>query len=260
MLRVSGRGYTTLRQNFVQLDDSAERRDSVLGTIVSERKHRALILYLLLLTIWPHLKGLENPLSSTIWRRALTSSKGSQWSRADLSKTWAQLEDMGLIVRSRQGRLQRVQPLMEVGEEPYESPTGEKKNWAEAYLTLPPEFWTDEWFAELNLAELAVMLIVAKETTQRDEMWVTEAKVSEWYGISPNTFRKGIQGLEKHKLLKTRPEYIAAPLSPLGYTTRLNYSLSGNFSRDSRKRIQASAQRQMKARAATTTTTPKEGK
>lgn len=251
ILRVSGRGYTLLRQSFVQLDDSAEQRASRLGTIVSERKHRALILYLLLLTAWPHLEGREVPLDSGTWRRALKTGKGPQWSRADLSKTWTQLEkELDLVTRSREGRLQRVEPLMEVGGGPYTSPSGEKKNWAEAYLTLPPEFWTDEWFARLTLAELAVLLIVAKETTQKDEMWVTESKVSEWYGISANTLRKGVQGLEKHDLLKIRPEHIPAPLSPLGYTTRQNYSLTGSFSRDSRKRIQSAARRQLRARPA----------
>lgn len=250
ILRVSGRGYTVLRQNFVQFDDSHSNRASVLGRIVSERKHRALVLYLLLLTVWPHLANRDEPLWSVVWRRALTTDKGPRWSRADLSKTWAQLEDeLNLIVREREGRLQRVSPLMEVGGAPYVPPSGERKNWDETYLTLPPDFWTDEWFARLTLAELAVLLIVAKETSDRDEMWVTESKVDEWYGISPNTLRKGLHGLKRQGLLKVRPEHVPAPLSPLGYTTRNFYSLTGPFSRGSRRKMQGRARRQARSRA-----------
>jgi hypothetical protein len=230
-VRASGRGYTVLRQNFVQLDDSFPTRASVLGSIVSDRKYRAL--------------------ESVVWRRALTTPKGPLWSRADLSKTWTQLEDeLHLIARTREGRLQRVKPLMEVGGDPYVQPSGEKKNWSEVYLTIPGVFWTDQWFAKLSLAELAVLLVVAKDTTRQDEMWVTESKVSQWYGISPNTLRKGVHGLQGHGLLKIRPEHIPAPLSPKGYTTRHRYSLTGEFSRSARKKAQATAERQFKARTA----------
>jgi len=255
IIRASGRGYVVLRQNFVQLDDSHANRASVLGSMVSDRKHRALVLYLLLLTIWPHLESLETPLTSRVWRRALTTTKGPLWSRADLSKTWTQLEDeLNLITRSREGRLQRIKPLMEVGGKPYVKPSGEKKNWSEAYSTLPAEFWLDEWFAKLSLAELAVLLIVAKETTRTDEMWVTESKVAKWYGISPNTLRKGVHGLQGHGLLKVRPEHIRAPLSPSGYTTRHYYSLTGPFSRSERRKAQAAAERSVKAKNAATST------
>jgi hypothetical protein len=238
-LRVSGSGYTVVRQHFVQFDSSLSR-PGMLSTMVSERKHRALVLYLLLLTVWPYLRT-RDPFSSAIWIRALSSSKGAQWNRSELSKAWTQLVQLGLVQRERDGRFSRIQPMREDAQQAYKAPSGIKKTWSEAYFTLPGEFWTDEWFARLNLAELAVLLIVAKETTTKDEMYVTEERVADWYGISPNTLRKGVQGLERKGLLKRRPERRKAPLTSLGYTIRWWYSLTGPFSPAERRKAQAAA-------------------
>jgi hypothetical protein len=239
-LRVSGSGYLVVRQHFVQFDASQSKRSATLSTMVSERKHRALVLYLLLLTVWPFLRS-RPPFSSAIWIRALTSRHGPQWNRSELSKAWTQLVELGLVEREREGRLSLVRPRREDGKADYTPPNGTKKMWSEAYFTLPGALWTEEWFAKLNLAELAVLLIVAKETTTKDEMYVTEDRVHEWYGISPNTLRKGVQGLERNGLLKRRPERRKAPLTSLGYTIRWWYSLTGPFSSADRRKAQGAA-------------------
>lgn len=238
-LRVSGSGYLVIRQHFVQFD-SSRARPGALSTIVSDRKHRALVLYLLLLTVWPYLRS-RKPFSSAVWIRALTSKDGPQWNRSELSKAWTQLVTLGLVEREREGRLSRIHPMREDANGLYVPPSGAKKTWSEAYFTIPGEFWSDEWFAKLNLAELAVLLIVAKETTTSDEMYVTEERVRDWYGISPNTLRKGVRGLEQKGLLKRRPERRKAPLTPLGYTIRWWYSLTGPFSSAERRKVQTAA-------------------
>src|SRR3546814_10900731 len=54
--RLSARGYTQLRHVLVQLPDRGGPRASTLARMLHERKHRPLLLYIMLLTCWPWLQ------------------------------------------------------------------------------------------------------------------------------------------------------------------------------------------------------------
>ena len=264
MLRLSARGYTQLRHVLVQLPDAGDSRGSTLAQVVRGRKHRALVLYLLMLACWPWLEKRREPLAAAVWVRALSADKGLTWSASTLSRAWRDLEGMGLIERRREDRAVRVAPRREDGGAPYEAPGG-RKDWWNAYFSLPDAFWEEEWFARLSLPALVMLLVVAKETNGKSkEVWLTYAKTEPWYGIKDQTAQKGLKELEGWGLLHRRMEKIKAPLSPTGHTVRTWYSLTGPFGREARQAMQERAATERKKRlvspATTDSTTPRADK
>lgn len=250
LLKVSGRGYTVVRHIFRQLPDDSEHRPSVLGPMVTERKRRSVQLYLLLLTAWPWLESQEDPLASAVWARALSTDRGRTWTATNVSAAWSDLEQRGLVERRRLSRGVVVIPRREDGKAKYSKPGLVKGDRRETYFVLPPEFWTEEWFERLSMPGLAMLLIIAGETSDKDEVWLTNQGAADWYGLSPRSVESGIEDLRDQGLLFETVEWIKAPLSASGTTKRHWYSLSGPFSKDARAEIQRKAQAELGARTA----------
>lgn len=250
MTRLSARGYVQLRHILVQLPDADKVRTSTVGRAVAERRHRALLLYLLLLTCWPWLQDNDAPLSSAVWIRALTPPPGGglTWSPSTLSRAWLDLEDLGLLEpRVRHGRATTIVPRREDGGAAYDAPGGRIDRW-NTYFSLPDAFWTADIFAKLSLPGLAMLLIIAKETSSKSEMYLPYSKARDWYGISPKSAQNGIANLESNGLLHRREEKIVAPLSPTGVSVRTWYSLTGDFGHEARRAQGARASKERKAR------------
>lgn len=250
MTRLSARGYMQIRHILVQLPEADKPRVSTVGRAVHERRHRALLLYLLVLTAWPWLEKNREPLAASVWIRALTPPKGGglTWSPSTLSRAWLDLEEMGLLEpRERVGRSSLIVPRREDGAEAYDPPGGRTDRWNN-YFVLPDSFWNADIFAQLSLPGLAMLLIIAKETNSKKEMYLPYAKAPDWYGISPKSAQKGLADLAKVGLLHKRDETIAAPLSPTGVTTRAWYSLTGDFGHDSRAALRRRAKKERKVR------------
>lgn len=244
LLQLSGRGYSQFRHILVQLPDTEDARASTLARMVSERRHRELLLYMLLLSCWPWLSTRDEPLAAGVWARALTAKDGLTWSGSTLSRSWRRLEELGLIEeRERQDRLVRVTPRREDAQEPYTPPGGRDDRW-NTYFTLPDAFWRDEWFAKLKLPGLAVLLVVAGETSNKQECRFTYNRMDDWYGLKARTVQNGVQELRNAEILHVREEVVKAPLSATGKTTRVYYSLRGEFSYTSRAALQKVAQRE----------------
>lgn len=234
-LRLTGRNYTTVRHLLVQQPRGSASRPSTLGTMVTDRKHRALLLYLLLLTLWPFLKTRRDPFDGALWARLLsTETAGMPWTPSDISKAWRDLEGLGLVSRTREGRALRVMPRREDGKAEWTQPGLAKKDRAETYFVLPGVFWTNNDFAALSFPALAMLLIIAAETSADEEVRLTADLTAEWYGISPWTVKTGIQELEKAGLLRRRPQQVKAKLSATGSTTHWWYSLTGAYSHTAR--------------------------
>lgn len=252
MLRLSARGYGQFRRILVQHPDAKlPERGSMLGRMVRERRHRALLLYLLLLTCWPWLEKNREPLAASVWIRALTAPGAQTWTPSTLSRAWNDLEEFGLIEeRQRKRRRTLVVPRREDGAEPYDAPGGRRSR-EHLYFTLPDAFWTDQIFAQLSLPGLAMLLIIAKETTgKKREMYLPLHMAPAWYGISSKTAQNGLNNLREHKLLHERDEREPAPLSPTGWRTKRYYSLTGAFGAEARAALQKKASTERSARAA----------
>lgn len=251
LLKRQARGYTQVRGLLVQRPRSmpgpAGERASTLARFVAERKHRALVLYLLLLGAWPEIENRIAhdwaPLEAKVWVRALESSrkKALTWSPSTLSRAWTELEAMGLVTRERRGRLVHVRPRREDGQEEHTPPRG-RSGHEHAYFVLPDAFWKDEVFADLGLAALAMFLLIAKETNGTKETHLTYTQIDAWYGIRQRTAQKGIAELLVHKLIYVRRERVPAPLSGVGYTITQHYSLTGHYGYQARAALRKRAQ------------------
>lgn len=248
----SARGYTVTRAVLVQLPDGDERGSTV-GWAVNARAHRALVLYLLLLQVWPWLTEDQEPMPAKLWVRALQydDSSALTWSTTTLSRAWRVLLDAGLITRNRRGLASWVEPLREDGGKNYTAPAGAKKNRYEAYFTLPDCFWREGHFATLSLPALAMLLITLRETTQAVEFYLPYDKGPAWYGISPKTVERGFLELKDRGLVHRRYQKIKAPRSETGQTTRIWYRPMGEYSTAHRKEARAKA-----AKARTTNQQP----
>lgn len=245
---MSGRGYTVVRHIFRQLPGDTDHRVSVLGPMVTDRKRRSIQLYLLLLTVWPWLEGQDNPLPAAVWARALSTDGGRRWTPTHVSATWTDLEKRDLIERRRLSRGVVVAPRREDGKAKYTKPGLVKGDRRETYFVLPREFWTEEWFERLTVPGLAMLLIVAGETSDKPEVWLTNEDAGRWYGLSPRSVEAGLKDLETHGLLQERTEWVKAPLSAVGSTKRHWYSLTGPFASAARGAIQRAAQAELEAR------------
>lgn len=255
MVKYGVRGYFKVRHVLVQ--NPEDPRPSIVGRMVTERRHRALVLNLLLLTCWPWLEESREPLAADVWIRALTAddvTKSLTWSESTLSRAWRDLEALGLIEkRERAGRLLKVRPRREDGGEPYTKPAGQRDR-LNKYFTIPDIFWTEKYFARLTLPGLAMLLVIAKETSNDPEMWMTYDRAKGWYGISAKSAQNGIDNLESLGLVHKRIESVKAPLSKSGWTTRTWYSLTGDFGHEARKAAQKRAADSRSKRAGTADT------
>lgn len=243
--RLSARGYVAIRQVFVQQDKTAAK----LAEFVTGRKHRALLLYLMILTTAPWLGKLERPLGAAVWRRALDApgTRGPTWSASSLSRAFADLEGLGLLEPgARKGRRRAVEPRREDGRGTWTPAHGTGPD--ELYFTLPDEFWLDNTFAKLRLPGLAMLLIIAKETNKRPEMYLPFQRAPMWYGLSEKTARNGIRELTELKLLEKRSEYLKMGLSDIGWVERIWYSLTGEYGQLAREKRRETARTEREQR------------
>lgn len=252
MTKLAGRGYAQFRGVLVQLPDEDENglRASTLSRMVSDRRHRELILYMWVLTNWTWLQDRDMPLEAGVWVRSLTAPGGLTWSQSTLSRSWKHLEELGLLEpRTREDRLVRITPRREDGHEAYTPPEG-RTEWEHVYFTMPDSFWTDEWFAKLSLPALAVFLVMLKETndSKRQEFRFTYKQLEPWYGLKPRTVQNGVDQLQELGLITSRDEVIKAPLSATGKTIRRHYALTGDFSQISRAKLRQVARRERASR------------
>lgn len=247
MTRISARGYTQIRHILVQLPERDKPRASTLAKIMHERKHRALLLYILLLTCWPWLEKQWTPLEGKVWIRALTAKGAPTWSASTLSRAWADLIELGLVEKQRENRLVRVAPRREDGGEPYDAPGGRRDRW-NAYFSLPDAFWNEEIFAKLNLPALVMLLVIAKETSRQSSVWFTYDSAEEWYGIKPKSAQNGLDELRRLKLVTRTIETVDAPLAPNGKTVHMHYALTGDLGHEARSALQARAAKAAKKR------------
>ena len=247
IVRHTGSGYTRVRHSFVQKHEG-KNRSSTLGKLVKEKRRRALVLNLLVLTTYSEE---QRPVwAANVWLRALEVSNKPNltWSRSTLSETWSELVRLKLVTRQRQHRRSRIAPLREDRKKgDYTRPDGRMA--ADYYLLLPGEFWTELWFDRLSLPALAVLLVLLKETGKKEEIHLTHAETARWYGFSEATAKKGYQELEAAGLLAVRDEWEKDDYAEFGRTRVRYYRLKSPFSTAERAEARAEADKERRRRA-----------
>ncbi len=107
------RGYFQLRASFVQDADEtkADRRGPLAG-FVRDRQLRALLLFLMLLSVWPWQRDAKAPLEAYTWMnllhyRANEFGRSLVWSESTLSRSWKYLAKRNLVTKKREVRASR---------------------------------------------------------------------------------------------------------------------------------------------------------
>ena len=207
-----------IRRQFLQ-HHGGDRRPGLLSAFVAEQRLIALRLYMLL-----HTLALKEPwdkhLPARTWALALgRTNKGAE---STISRNWAWLKDKGLITAERSRGVLGVALRQEDGEADYTRPRGR-------YFVLPDVYFRLGWDGKLDLPSTAVLLIALSKST-KDPWFTLRAEVeTDWWGMSPDTLRRGLDGLQDAGLLHVHLRQVH-DVRARTRTTRVNtYCLLGNF-------------------------------
>jgi hypothetical protein len=222
----SGREAIPVRRTFVQQKEHGKSVPGPFAQFVSSNDRFGLLLYLLLLTC-ASAPPFDVGLHSAVWARGLAvPDPTSATARTRVSKAWARMAARNLIERGRRHRIATVTPLNEDGSgDAYTRPST-------SFMSIDHRIWTEgpsstqRWYEVLNLAELAALVIAHMNG---DDFALPAERVPDYYGISPDTFQRGVSGLKKRELLDDRWSRKAAPLAPEGYTYEHRYTLDPPF-------------------------------
>ncbi len=169
--------------------------------------------------IWAQLSGL-------LLGDMTIDSARQRWSRAV-----RKLKDLKLITSETEGRRSRYTLLNEVGNgEPYVRPDGGTAhgNW----ISLPHKYWLEGYDQKLETAG-KIMLLIALD--QKDTFNLVRARVPEWYGVSPETAKRGFRQLENHGILLSRERTVYDRWAPKSYVKELTYSFRDGWKLKDRK-------------------------
>ncbi|MEX1171818.1 MAG: hypothetical protein WEG56_04305 [Chloroflexota bacterium] len=218
-----------LRREFLQRRVEAVVVPGPMGALVKAGDHRALLLFLMLLT-----KASAPPwnaaLPAAAWARALgIDLPESKTARSTISKIWLRLERHGLVSRDRRERLADVFLHREDGLGGEYTSAGEV---GENYFRVPLALWLQgpndrqRWYQVLSLPELTVLLI---GRTLGDGFRLPFESGPDWYGVSADTISRGVTGLKDKGMLDVNKRFKKAPLSAVGYTAEHRYTLQEPF-------------------------------
>ncbi len=200
-----------------------------LSWFVGSHRHRTLELYLLahaLASVDPY----DVAMAARTWAAAL-GLPDTPSSRVSISESWSWLEHHQLVRTSRDGRLRRIWLLDDTGSgDPYlhGSDSGARPD----YFKLPHTFWLEGWNERLDLPAKSVLLIAL---SLRQAFSLPHERGGEWYGISRDTIRRGVDQLREHELLTMRVTWKATIRSPTGATEERQYTLIGPFAVQKRR-------------------------
>ncbi len=76
---------------------------------------------------------------------------------------------------------------------------------SDLYISLPNSFWTDGWLVTLSGRALAMLLVLAEVTfSEREWDWVSPARARQRYGLSEDTWSRGIAELKERGIIEIR--------------------------------------------------------
>jgi hypothetical protein len=220
----SHRSFVPIRERFLQTRGRPPR-PGPLADIVGRRSEHALDLYLLLHAAAaspPHQLHINVDFWAALVRRPRQSIRNA---RLAVHRSLEVLEGLELIRPMTRLGAPLVQLLDDGGwGEPYVHPVHTR----ERYFTLPHEYWEQGLDRELNLPAKAVLLIARSLRPQGFTLPLAHAM--DWYGISSDTFRRGIRGLVDARLANYTAELVGSAKAPRGTAVRRTYKLVGAVS------------------------------
>lgn len=225
LLRGTHRSIVPIRESFLQMRGTPPT-PGPLSALVRGKHQHALDVYLLL-----HAAAVSPPYwlnpNPDYWA-VLTQRPGQSFRNARLAfhRSLGTLASLDLIRVEASQRSPLVQLLDESGKGDtyfHPSKTGDR------YLTLPHRYWLDGLDRRLDLAGKAVLLL-ARSLRPKD-FTLPLANAFLWYGISPQTLRRGMRRLIDLQLVSYTPTVVPAANAPEGTTIRRTYTLVGSMAR-----------------------------
>jgi hypothetical protein len=92
----------------------------------------------------------------------------------------------------------------------YKKASGDKAKNHELHLTLPDALWTDGWIVTLSARAIALLLVIAVVTfTEKEWDWVSPRIARSRFGISEDTWSRGVAELKARKIIEIRRRPVA---------------------------------------------------
>ena len=226
LLESAGRieGDVPIRTSFVQQGSQKAPLPGPLATLIRHGDRRGLDLFLLLKAV-ASAAPYNSHRGAAVWARALRHT-GVTANEQTISKIWQRLDRLGLVTRSKSGRLANITLLHESGsKEVYVHPAQAR----DRYFKLPVAYWLDKddkWSSTLRLPAKAMLLVAL---SLRPGFVLPVEKVPAWYGMSADTAQRGLAELVQRNILKRARVAKKAPLAPQGFTYDSHYTLQGDF-------------------------------
>jgi hypothetical protein len=227
MLTGTKRGFVPIRRTFLQKPrGTAGNRGAQLAKLSANPS--ALDAYLLMHALAsssaPYQANYPVPTWVQLLRLGDAASESAAKSR--WSKVVSKLTALGLIERRRLGNGMEYLLLDESGDKtPYVRPLTAAHG---HYFKLPYAYWADGLDGSLTHPEKLMLLI---GLDQLDGFTLPFNQVQQWYGVSENTARRGLRGLEERGLIMSTLEYLPSSKSPTGWIENIQYTMTGAFSR-----------------------------
>ncbi|MBN8883332.1 MAG: hypothetical protein J0H73_13585 [Salana multivorans] len=219
-------------KDFVQDPDRTKtHRAGPLSVFVQHGDLRALRAFLFLHAIISSGEG-DNGWSTTlplsVWARAFDTTATAEPRSASTAATklLTRLVDRKLIARQRAGRARKITVTLLRPDGTGEVYTRPGRGNSDRFLKLSNVYWTQGWYAKLDLPATAMLLVALHEKPGFE--LVTE-KVPNWYGWSADTAERGLTTLQDLDLVTVAKRTKKAPLAPSGVTTVNVYTLTGPF-------------------------------
>ena len=241
MLSKTRRPGVPIRRSFVQVPKPGRpdgSRDALLSKLVKSRSDNYLDAYLLIHALASSSEPFEVWYPSQSWVRALglddtvgTGGAGSvEAARTQWSKIVRKLVDLKLIKRRRAAANKMNYVLLDESgnEADYERPRDRGDG---GWFTIPHIYWTGDFYRTLGLPAKAMLLIALSSP---DTFQLPLARVSDWYGISESTARRGFTELEQAGILVWDQDWKADTRSPTVWVEVRNYRLLSPWTRQER--------------------------
>lgn len=221
----SHRAAVPIREAFLQIRD-VEPEPGPLSEIVRKRYHHALDVYLLILAATaspPHRLHVNPDYWALLVRRPSQSLRNA---RLAVYRSLEILDSLDLVRQETRLGMPTFQLLDESGSgELYFHPATRR----ERYLTLPHAYWEHALDRTLDLPGKAVLLLV--RSFRPTGFTLPLARSMDWYGISADTLRRGMDELIRAKLVRYTKADVPSPRAPRGTTVRRTYILTGPMAR-----------------------------
>ncbi|GAB2619240.1 hypothetical protein GCM10027067_33910 [Pseudactinotalea suaedae] len=229
LLERSKRGFAPIANAFVQVPqskafaDGTKDRSGPLATFVRNgdlRGLRALLFLHAIISNGAGDNGWSTTLPLSVWSRVFdtTVTADSRSAASAATRILTRLEQRAMIRRARKGRAREVTVTLlrpDGSGLEYSRPDGK----SDRFIKLRNEFWSEGWYAKLDLPATAMLLVCLHE---KPEFSLPTERMQEWYGFSPDTAERGLRTLCELGLLTVSSRLKKSPLSPSG-VTRVNF-------------------------------------